>query len=156
MREKRDRWKDHVAAVLIAVTLPLWLPLVVLVVVLRALYGLVLYMAVWFTWLPRGKDVLFVYSDSPTWRDYMLGEVLPAVRDRAMVLNWSERKQWRRSLAVLMFRFLARDRAFNPMVVFFRPLHFAQQFRFWEPFQEYKRGMPGAVEQMKQELLLKL
>ena len=156
MREKRKRWRNYVDAILVAVTLPLWLPLIVLVVFLRTLYGLTLYLAVWFTWLPRGKDVLFVYSDSPIWHGYMMNEVLPVVRERAVVLNWSERKQWRHTLAVLMFRFLAGDHAFNPMVVLFRPLRFAQQFRFWQPFKLYKRGMPEAVEQMRQDLLMRL
>ena len=62
----------------------------------------VLYLVIWSFWLTRGKDILFVYSDSPIWRDYMLTEMLPLVKGRAMVLNWSERNTWNKwSLRVL-------------------------------------------------------
>ena len=71
-------------------------------IVLHLLYKTTLYLLVWTLWLPRGKDILFVYSDSPIWRDYMTSEVLPLVHERAVVLNWSERKKWERwSLGLL-------------------------------------------------------
>jgi hypothetical protein len=60
-----------------------------------------LYLLVWALWLPRGKDVLLVYWDSPIWHEYVTTQILPLVQDRAVVLNWSERKKWsHRSLGV--------------------------------------------------------
>ena len=38
------------------------------------------------------QDTLFIYSDSPIWREYMINEVLPLVHERAIVLNWSQRR----------------------------------------------------------------
>jgi len=66
-------------AVLIILFLPFVLPLALVAIVLHLLYKTTLYLLVWTLWLPRGKDILFVYSDSPIWRDYMTSEVLPLV-----------------------------------------------------------------------------
>jgi hypothetical protein len=93
-----------------------------------------------------------VYSESPIWCEYIEKEVLPRLEGRAVVLNWSERKRWKNSLAVLAFRRFGGRRAFNPLAVVFRPFHFAKVFRFFDPFQEFKHGKPAKVEQVKTEL----
>src|SRR5690242_15386659 len=80
---------------------PLWIPLVAALMVLILLYCSALYLAIWTWWLPRGKNVLIVYSNSPIWHDYMAEKIIAPLQSRAVVLNWSERKQWRRTLAVL-------------------------------------------------------
>ena len=58
-------------ALLLILFLPFVLPLALVAVVLYLLYRITLYLLVWTFWLPRGKDILFVYSDSPIWHDYM-------------------------------------------------------------------------------------
>src|SRR6266404_233131 len=81
--------------------------LLVIAIVVPMLY-LLFYVYIWSFWLTRGKDILFVYSDSPIWRDYMLSEMLPLVETRAVVLNWSERRTWKRwSLRALAFTFFS-------------------------------------------------
>src|SRR4051794_36632861 len=68
--------------------------------------------AIWCWWCARGRDVLFVYSDSPIWHDYVEDRILSELEDRAVVLNWSERKRWRTSLATLAFRHFGGSREF--------------------------------------------
>jgi hypothetical protein len=142
---------------LLVILAPIWLPLVILFLLLLAIVVpfsyLLLYLSIWSFWLTRGKDILFVYSDSPIWRDYMLSEVLPLVETRAVVLNWSERSTWKRwSLRVLAFRFFGGRKAFNPLIVVFRPLRSAWKFRFWPAFREWKQGNKQAVEKLKLEI----
>jgi hypothetical protein len=156
MRRQHSKGEKTVGVIAVALLSPVWIPLAMFVLSLWAFYGLMLHIAVWFWWQPRGKDVLFVYSDSPIWRDYMLEKVLPAVRERAVLLNWSERKRWKRSLATRLFWYFAGDQSFNPMVMLIRPFRFPQRFRYWEPFKLYKHGQPEAVEQLTQQLLLRL
>ena len=159
MSEAQSRKRSTDVAALLAVVLlsPIWFPLVVLVLFGFALYASILYLAIWISWLPRGKDVLLVYSDSPIWHDYMVAEILTLVQERAMVLNWSERSQWRHwPLSVLAFRFFGGDYAFNPMVVVFRPLRRAKTFRFWPAFKEWKHGDREPVEKLRRELSLLL
>jgi hypothetical protein len=128
------------------------LPLIIVVIALYLLGGLLLYVTIWCRWcLFNGRYVLFVYSDSPIWHDYIEEHVLPRLRDYAVVLNWSQRKQWRQTLAVLAFRYFGGYQAFNPMAVVFRPLRLARRFRFYEPFHEFKHGKTEALTQMEKE-----
>lgn len=144
-------------ALLLILFLPFVLPLALVAVVLYLLYRITLYLLVWTFWLPRGKDILFVYSDSPIWHDYMASEVLTLVQERAVVLNWSDRKKWPRwSLGVAVFRHFGGHRGFNPLVVLFRPFRLARVFRFWSAFKDWKRGYREPVERLRQDLLIAL
>jgi hypothetical protein len=148
-----QRLKNAALVLLILPFVPLLLLLVIAALVFHLLYRIVLYLLVWSLWLPRGKDVLFVYSDSPIWHEYMATQVLPLVQERAVVLNWSERKKWRRrSLPVAVFWHFGGEREFNPMVVLFRPLRSARVFRFWSAFKDWKRGYREPAYRLRQDL----
>jgi hypothetical protein len=139
---------------LLLILLPIVLPLALLALVIYVCHRLALYMLVWVLWLPRGKNALVVYSDSPIWQEYMLTHVMPLIKEHAIVLNWSERNKWPRwSFRVHVFHWFAGDREFNPIVILFRPLRRARVFRLWSAFKEWKRGNEQAVEGLRQELL---
>jgi hypothetical protein len=125
-------------------------PILMITVFFYLLWGTILYIAIWLTW--RTPRLLFVYSDSPTWKNYIEGEILPYIQDRAVVLNWSERRNWKSSLAVLAFRYFGGHRNFNPMALVFRPFRFVMTYRFFEAFKEFKQGDPKKVEQIKKDL----
>ena len=142
---------------LVFVFLPLILPLLVIGLVLFATHRVVLYTLVWMLWVPKGKDTLFVYSNSPIWHDYMMRQVLPLVLDRAIVLNWSERSTWRIwRLTQQVFYSFGGHREFNPMVIMFRPFRRAKLFRFWSVFKDWKHGNTEPVERLRNELRLSL
>ena len=144
-------------AILVVVLLPLVLPLALFAVASHLLYRALLYLLVWALWLPRGKDILFVYSDSPISHDYMATQVLPLVEERSVVLNWSERKRWSRwSLSVAVFHHFGGAGEFNPLVMVFQPLRLARVFRFWSAFKDWKRGYKEPVERLRQELFASL
>jgi hypothetical protein len=146
----RRIWK----AALVVVILPIVLPLALIALTLAVAHRIALYMLVWVLWLPKGKDILVVYSDSPIWHDYMATQVLPLVEERAIVLNWSERNRWSRwSFRAHLFHCFGGRREFNPLVVLFRPFRRARTFRFWLPFGDWKRGYREPVERLRQELL---
>ncbi len=118
--------------VFLAIFLTVLSPLIVLVVVLYFLHQLLLYALVWLLWLPKRRDVLLVYSDSPIWHEYMTTQILPLVEDRAMILNWSERKTWPKwSLSAHVLRSIGGRREFNPLVAIFRPFRRAKVVRFY-------------------------
>lgn len=142
---------------LILIALPIILPLVVIALLLSLLHRMAVHALIWLVWLPRGKDILLVYSDSPIWHEYMTAQILPLVQSRAVVLNWSERKEWPKwSLAAHAFRTFGGDREFNPLVVLFRPLRPALVLRFWSAFRDWKHGRPESVEAIKRQLLTAL
>jgi hypothetical protein len=157
MRQKNESLTRKIGnAVALIVFLPialLFLPIVAIWFVIFSVHRLVLYTLIWRRWICKGKDILFVYSDSPIWREYMMEQVLPAVENRAIVLNWSERKQWPRwSLAKSAFSVFAGGKSYNPMVLVFRPFRRPRVFRFFGPFKAWKQGNPGQVERVRQDL----
>src|SRR5260370_39588491 len=88
---------------LLIVFSPIILVVVVVVLALFIITSICLHVLIWIFWCIRGRDILFVYSDSPIWHDYVEQRLLPPIRDRAVILNWSERKHWRFLLARLAF-----------------------------------------------------
>jgi hypothetical protein len=119
----------------------LLLPLVLVVLVFWSLYSLALYLLVWTCWLTRGREILFVYSDSPHWKEYIETEILPRIQDRAIILNWSERRKWiqKMTLGPMLFRHFGGYKEFNPVGIYFRPFHLHQSYRFWEPILIWRK-----------------
>jgi hypothetical protein len=146
---KDESWLRVVARIVAIASL--WLLLLLLVpfllvcLLVYLAWSCCLHLAIWSWWCTRGRDVLLVYSDSPVWHDYIEANLLPHIRKRAIILNWSERRTWRLSLAVLAFGHFGGDMEFNPLAVVFRPFRFTRRFRFWRPFREYKHGQPEAL-----------
>jgi hypothetical protein len=132
--------------------LPLVLAIVIVLLLAHVLVFLAITLAVWICWCPRGKNILFVHSNSPVWGEYISDRFLPYLGNRAVVLNWSERRLWRRlSLARLTFECYGGQREFNPLAVLFRPLRPTRTFRFWQPFRDWKHGNTGELEAMERE-----
>ena len=153
-REPESTRRRVLSFSLIVLLLPIILPLAILALVLHVLNKAVVYLLVWVCWLPRGKDVLYVSSDSPIWKEYMEVEIFPLVAERAVVLSWSARSKWPKwSFAVRVFRTFGRGRDFNPMVVLFRPFRRARIFRFLPAFQERKHGNNASVERLRNDLM---
>jgi len=125
-------------------------PILLIAVLLYVLWGIALYVAIWLTW--KKQFTLFVYSDSPIWKDYIEKEILPHIQDSAVILNWSERRHWKNSLAVLAFRYFGGYRNFNPMALVFRPFHLVRTYRFFEAFKGFKHGNAKKVQKIKEEL----
>jgi len=154
---RQKQWFDKrlLKGILFALFFPVILPYVLIVFILYLLHRTTLYFLIWLLWLPKGKDVLLVYSDSPIWHDYMTSEILPLVQKRAVVLNWSGRSKWPRwwTFSVQVFHSFAGEEEFNPLVILFRPLRRARVFRFWSAFKAWKNGYTEPVEKIRQNLI---
>ena len=131
--------------------LPL-LPLIAVIITFWFLYGLILSLFVWCFWCPRDQYVLFVYSDSPIWRDYIETNILPKLEENAIVLNWSQRSKWKRSLSTQTFRYFGGYRNFNPLAVVFYPFRIPRSFRFYKPFRDFKHGNVVPLNEVESEL----
>ena len=153
-----SRAKDVALLTTVVVTAPLWLPLiaglVVLVVVVRAVQVASLYAVVWTFWIGCApRRVLFVYSDSPNWKEHVETRILPGLPANAVVLNWSGRARWRLSLPVLLFRCFAGQREFNPIGLVFERLSPVERYRFWQPFRDARHGRREALELLEARFL---
>ena len=145
------RWSRSRIALGVALA-PLLLVLAIVAVLAYAIFTVCLHLAIWTWWCQRGRDVLFVYSDSPIWRGYIDERILPLLGARAVVLNWSERRRWRPSLSRMAFHHFGGSREFNPLAVVFRPFRRTRTFRFWQPFKQFKHGRPDALRSMEDAL----
>jgi len=139
---------------LVVILSPLILLLAIFAIVFLFLNRFFTYLLVWTLWLPRGKDVLFISSDSPVWQTYMREQLLPLIGKRAVIMNWSERSRWPKwSVPVHVFRTFGGSREFNPLIVVFRPLKRARCFRFFPAFKEWEHGDTLALERLCGELM---
>ncbi len=156
-RQKKTFGQRSWEGFVLIVVLPLVVPLALVVLIGFVLYRGLLHILVVTVWLPRGKNVLVVTSDSPLWQDYMSNEIMPLLQSRAVVLNWSNRRNWATgSLAVRLFRAFGGTREFNPMVIIFRPLRRARVFRLWSAFKEQQRSDTEPIAQLRRDLMLAL
>jgi hypothetical protein len=146
-------------AVEVVGTLLLWLMAVPVVLVLAWVAGHVAFK--WFALcrfrlehVRSGRDLLIVYSHSPNWQTYIEREWLPRWGHRAVILNWSERKQWRFSTpAVLLFRAYTGDRAFNPIAMVV-PRWWGRPtvIPFWQAFLDLKHGKSHTLQKAERQL----
>jgi hypothetical protein len=105
-------------------------------------------------WGSQGKPILFVYSDSPNWKEYIEENWLQRLRPHAVVLNWSERSQWKRSAPFesKVFRHFAGREEFNPIAIYFPPRGSVREVRFWQPFKDFKHGKDRLLRAAEREL----
>ena len=102
----------------------------------------------------QDKFVLFIYSDSPNWKSYIEQNILPQVKEHAIILNWSERSQWDTSSWVIQaFHHWGGRREFNPIAIVYSSLVDVRVFRFFKAFHELKRGKTGILEKVESELV---
>jgi hypothetical protein len=150
--------KNHpVTLVLGLATVALLFPLGVAFLVAWLLASIALHLALLIWWLPRGRRVLFVYSDSPKWRPYLDEHVVPRLPKTAVVLNWSERARWSPfHLGVWLFQMWSGARDYNPIAIVVRPLSSPKVFRFFGAFEDLNRGKPEALRAVEEELLAEI
>jgi hypothetical protein len=130
--------QQSVLLAIVVLTAPLWLAAVLVVVFARLTKVVVLYALVWFWWIGWARQrVLFVYSDSPHWKEHVEANILPRLPASTVVLNWSHRARWSTfSLSVVLFRCFAGEQEFNPIGLVFKRGDVVERYRFWQPFRD--------------------
>jgi hypothetical protein len=96
----------------------------------------------------RGTPAIVVYSDSPHWRDEFETRILPRLGARGVVLNWSERKEWRKrsTVPIRAYEHHRPSREFNPYALVFRPRGRPVHISFYSAFHDRKHGSSQALE----------
>jgi hypothetical protein len=96
-----------------------------------------------------GRFVLFIYSDSPNWKDYVETNILPRLEPHVVTLNWSQRREWqrRKPFEARLFRHWACETEFNPMALVFAPTGVVRDVRFWQAFRDLKHGKDAPLKQ---------
>jgi hypothetical protein len=155
---RSGRLQRAILLAVVVLTAPLWLAALVVAVLGRLLQAAALYALVWLWWIGRDSTrTLFVYSDSPNWKEHIEASILPKLPANTVVLNWSNRARWKTlSLPVMLFRCFAGDREFNPIGLVFRRFRLVQRYRFWQPFRDAKHGRVEALQILEARFLRKV
>ena len=149
-----DRLAKIAFLALIVLASPLFLAWVVLYLTWLFVWGAILRVWFWRTHAAQGRPLLFVYSESPNWQDYVETNILPRVADHAVVLNWSERRLWP-STSPWESRFFHRfagDRNFNPIALVFCRGGRIRVVRFYRAFLDHKHGKESGLRAAEAEL----
>jgi hypothetical protein len=157
-----DGWPQRLLVILtaplIVMIVTLLLPVVAIVLLYWLLAAALLNVLWWVVWCTRGKDILFVYSISPNWHDYIEREIIPQIMERAIILNWSHRRHWLRRLSLpsLVFRHFGGAKEYNSMAIHFRPFRCHRSFRFWQAFRDRKHGNCTTLAQLESEFFQRI
>lgn len=156
-----EKGKDRADVLVLILVTPLlllaaavWLICAAVTYPFRLLYGEWLKLRFWRRHGRRGRFVLFVYSDSPNWKDYAESDILPRVAPHAVTLNWSRRREWGRThpFEARVFRRWAGEREFNPLALIIRPGRPVKVLRFWRAFRDFKHGEDAALRETQNAL----
>ena len=149
----REKLFSFLWGTLAIIVLILASPFIFLYLIVDFLYGVLLIVLVWGSWGKKSDmPVLLVYSNSPNWQDYVEDNLLPKIPQDSIILNWSERKEWKKySLSVLAFRYFGGDQEFNPIAIVFQRWRWPKTYRFWSAFKEKKHGNPEPLVELESE-----
>ena len=130
--------------------------LIFLIILNSLAEGLWLQSRFWLRYGRRGKYILFVYSNSPNWKDYIESNILPRIEGHAVILNWSEHERWNdeHPFEAKLFGHWADSKEFNPVAIIFPPVGQVKVIRFWQAFQDYKHGKEQQLK-LAEEALFK-
>jgi hypothetical protein len=94
-----------------------------------------------------GRFVLFIYSDSPNWKEYIETSLLPQLEPHVVTLNWSQRAKWGQtnSFEARVFRHWAGEKEFNPMALVFSSIWTVTEVRLWRAFLDLKHGQDRSL-----------
>jgi hypothetical protein len=102
----------------------------------------------------KGKTILFAYSDSSNWKDYIETNILPRIEAHSVILNWSKRREWgpRMKLETKLFNQWAGTVEFVPVAILFSPIGKVKTFRLWQPSENPKQGKVRVSKEAEQAL----
>ena len=102
----------------------------------------------------KGKMILFVYSDSSNWKDYIETNILPRIEAHSIILNWSKRREWgsQMQLETKLFNQWAGAGEFVPVAVLLSLTGKIRTFRLWQPSENPKHGKGRVSREAEQAL----
>jgi hypothetical protein len=125
-----------------------------MIALINFLYKLWFRFRFWLRYRSCGKFILFVYSDSPIWKEYIEANILPRIGRHAVTLNWSERKRWtaENPFEQKVFQSWAGYKEYNPVAIILRPKGKVKVIRFLQAFRDYKHGKEDRLKKAEQDL----
>jgi len=109
----------------------------------------------WFNHKRHGRDVILITSESPIWSDYIRENILPRVENRALVMNWTERRFWRQDMpiAARAYQRWSGEKGMVPSVILVRGFWKIENFSLYQAFRDYKHGKQTTLREIEDKLL---
>ncbi len=104
----------------------------------------------------KGEFILFVYSDSSNWKDYIETKILPQIETHSIVLNWSKRREWetRMSFEAKLFNHWAGSGKFTPTALILPLIGKVKVIRLWQPDPHAKSKKDGISKEAEKALFI--
>ena len=101
---------------------------------------------------PSDKYILFVYSESEHWAPYIEQNLLPSIREYAIVINRTKQKNWKSDFHIekQALELWSHIEA-NPIAIVFKPYKKVRTFHFFEAFRDFKQGKEAKLNSISQE-----
>jgi hypothetical protein len=140
-----------VSTALIAILIAL--PFLLIYWIWRFLRGIYLSYCFRAKWGREDKFILFIYSESRIWHDYIKENTFSRLKHNAVTLNWSRRAEWKKhpTLESKVFQHWRGQREYNPMAIIFLSYGRVKRIRFYKAFKK-----KGELLKRQEELLFKL
>lgn len=107
-------------------------------------------------WFPKGKHIFFLYSDSKKWKNYFEKGLVPKIKDKAAVWNWSTRQKdgWNGDIMEAKILSLFRPvGCFHPMAIVFMPSGKIKTFQFYTPYVNMLKSGKDDYKKLEKEFL---
>ncbi len=105
-------------------------------------------------WGKNGKSILFVYSESPNWQQYIEREILPELAPHTVLLNYSKRHEWARKmpLEAKIWEHWTGGRDYNPVAILIPKRGKITTIPFYTAFRDFKHGKDKLLREKEREL----
>lgn len=109
-------------------------------------------------WFPQGKWILFVYSNSPKWKDDIESTIIPKINSKSIILNWSEHKTWPKSLASKIFFYYSKtkktkNKVSYPIAIIFKSLSRPKVIELRQAYRDFNLHRNNNILTLKKELI---
>jgi hypothetical protein len=154
MAEETTKWQRIIAAPFIIIIFLFFSPLFIIFGIIHFVTSKRLSSKFKSKWEPEGKFILFVYSESPNWQEYIEENIIPKLQPNVVTLNWSSRSEWKDNepLEAKVLNHWGGDREFNPLAVVFPKKGKVETIRFFKAFKDYKHGNNKLLKQHEDKL----
>jgi hypothetical protein len=102
---------------------------------------------------PKGKYILFTYSESENWSHYIEGSILPEIEEYSFIINRSKDQHWKSEFKLERRAIeLWANLNVNPIAIVFESSKKVKVIPFYEAFRDLKHGKQETINAKCQEL----
>jgi hypothetical protein len=150
----KDKTRNIILAAVALIGIVVVAPFLILNSIVSSLNGLWLNCQFRSRWGPAGKHILFVYSESRYWQEYIEGNIVPSIKNKAVFLNESKRSEWEKSMPLEAKALLhwGGDSEFNPIAIVFASSGKVKTINFYKAFEDLDQGKNKLLKEKEAEL----